>query len=270
MFGSLVIVFPAVHEGGALALCHDGKEWIFDPAKELFPSSQCSVGYIAFYSDVEHEVLPVKSGYRVTLTYNLFFAESPAIAMSRIPSPMESVFKETLSRVLADPLFLPEGGHLGFGLRHQYPIKDTLTHLAHSLKGSDAVIKKVCADLSLDMSFEIIYSDDDSDDDSDDSPTEIRVNHIVDLSRKGIVEDVISLLRKDYGGKPIVSNADQPQWLAEHHYTRVWWVTYLTKVLGVGSPYVYYGNEASLSVLYGHACLIVQVGKPGQRAKLTE
>jgi len=35
-----------------------------------------SISYAAFYGDVEHEVTEVKSGYRLTLTYNLYFGGS--------------------------------------------------------------------------------------------------------------------------------------------------------------------------------------------------
>ena len=35
MFGSLVVIFPAPHEGGALVLREDGREWTFDYAAEL-------------------------------------------------------------------------------------------------------------------------------------------------------------------------------------------------------------------------------------------
>ncbi|KAF8464795.1 hypothetical protein DFH94DRAFT_640019, partial [Russula ochroleuca] len=59
MFGSLVIVFPTPHEGGALLLRHRGQEWIFDSGKELAAKDEPSIGYAAFFSDIEHEVAPV-------------------------------------------------------------------------------------------------------------------------------------------------------------------------------------------------------------------
>ena len=73
MFGSLAIVFPIPHGGGALFLRHRGHEWIFDSGRELAAVREPSIGYVAFFSDVEHEVRHVKSGHRVTLTYNLYF-----------------------------------------------------------------------------------------------------------------------------------------------------------------------------------------------------
>jgi len=83
MFGSLVIVFPTPHEGGGLLFRHRGHEWIFDSGKELADAAerrQPSVAYVAFYSDIEHEVAPVISGYRVTLTFNLYIEVSGPVS----------------------------------------------------------------------------------------------------------------------------------------------------------------------------------------------
>ena len=71
MFGSLVIALPTVHSGGALHLRHGGKEVIHDPSSKFDQPPYDSVSWVAFYSDVEHEVAMVESGHRITLTYNL-------------------------------------------------------------------------------------------------------------------------------------------------------------------------------------------------------
>jgi hypothetical protein len=73
MFGCLVIVFPTSHEGGALVIRHRGQEWTFDSSAALSAAGPSSIACAAFFSDVEHEVLLVTSGHRVTLTYNLYF-----------------------------------------------------------------------------------------------------------------------------------------------------------------------------------------------------
>lgn len=83
MFGSLVVVLPTPHEGGSLLLRHDGQEWEFDPSRAIAEKTDQHFAYIAFYSDVEHEVSLVKSGYRVTLTYNLSFDEEAVIELSK-------------------------------------------------------------------------------------------------------------------------------------------------------------------------------------------
>ena len=92
MFGSLVLVFPTPHEGGELVLRHDSKDWTFDAAHILSGTAR-SVAYIAFFSDVEHEVLPVKSGHRVTLTYNLYYGPDPEdpVPEDTLPLPQPSL-----------------------------------------------------------------------------------------------------------------------------------------------------------------------------------
>ena len=68
MFGSLVIVYPTAHQGGELLLRHKGREWKFEANALTSLRSSPSLAYVAFYSDIEHEVLKVTDGSRVTLT----------------------------------------------------------------------------------------------------------------------------------------------------------------------------------------------------------
>ena len=87
MFGSLVIVFPSPLEGGALLLRHRGQEWTFDSRNELTEAEdQPSIGYVAFFSDIEHEVTPVTSGHRITLTYNLYSDDGGPVSPNDVVS----------------------------------------------------------------------------------------------------------------------------------------------------------------------------------------
>ena len=149
MFGSLVIVFPSPHEGGDLLLRYRGQEWTLDSGKTpAAAKDQTSIGYVAFFSDIEHEVTPVTSGHRITLTYNLYFDDggpvSPNDAVSehlispRLPNQVR--FRDDFAALLENPEFLADGGTLAFGLRHVYPIKNDLNHVYKILKGSDALV----------------------------------------------------------------------------------------------------------------------------------
>ncbi|KAF8636135.1 hypothetical protein AX17_003767 [Amanita inopinata Kibby_2008] len=155
MFGSLVIFYPTPHEGGALIMRKDGKEWMFDSAKELAEHNEPHVGYVALYSDVEHEVALVTSGYRVTVTYNLYFDESTSVV--DVPLSVDALdFRAALETLLDNPKFLPDGGNLGFGLEYQYPLpgpRGRLNKLEKRLKGSDAEIMDIIKELSLDVSL---------------------------------------------------------------------------------------------------------------------
>ena len=84
---------------------HNGQEVIFDSSKDAQ-----SIQWAAFYSDCEHEVLPVTSGYRVTLTYNLYYnnrggktIDSANLGPSSLP--LHQVFLEAL----ASERFMPKG-----------------------------------------------------------------------------------------------------------------------------------------------------------------
>lgn len=71
----------------------------------------------------------------------------------------EQLFRSTFEDLLNNPEFLPNGGALGFGLRHEYPIKDSLEHVYKLLKGSDAVILRTCTSLFLPARLHLLYSD---------------------------------------------------------------------------------------------------------------
>ncbi|KAF2870750.1 hypothetical protein BDV95DRAFT_607885 [Massariosphaeria phaeospora] len=64
MFGTLVVCLPCPHTGGDVRLQHHGRSTV------LQTSSRVS-SILWWYSDVHHEVLPIESGYRWVLTYNL-------------------------------------------------------------------------------------------------------------------------------------------------------------------------------------------------------
>lgn len=67
MFATLVVVLPSEHRGGELLVRHRGREVRLDLRRDE-PSE---VAFAAFYADCLHEVLPVVSGYRLALIYNL-------------------------------------------------------------------------------------------------------------------------------------------------------------------------------------------------------
>src|ERR1700689_4922160 len=179
MFASLVVVFPTAHAGGALKLRHGGNVWTVNPAMATAVDNTTGpvISYIAFYSDVEHEVTPVTSGHRVTLTWNLYLqpAVEPPDYSPSMPSPLvrpktsesELALKAAFTRILSDSDFLPEGGLLGFGLCQEYPLNPDvgLGNLIDCLKGSDAIIQSVCCQFSLKTSLRLIYQREDEDTD---------------------------------------------------------------------------------------------------------
>ena len=77
MVGTLVLSLPSAHTGGELVVEHGGESVVYRTSKE-------GLSFVAFYADCRHQVKPVKSGYRVTLTLNLL-ADSEAGARGAGP-----------------------------------------------------------------------------------------------------------------------------------------------------------------------------------------
>jgi len=116
MFGSLVVCLPTQFNGGELVLRHQGKEVKYDWSSSSSNPLHC-VHWAAFFSDIEHEVLPVTEGYRVTLTYNLYYGADLNQSMIDV---MSDPFYSTLYETLGDSKFMHNGGVLGFNTRYSY------------------------------------------------------------------------------------------------------------------------------------------------------
>jgi len=71
MFATLVVVLPSVSTGGELVIRHKGRE----VGLALHCDEPSEAVFAAFYADCPHEVLPVTSGCRLTLVYNLLRKE---------------------------------------------------------------------------------------------------------------------------------------------------------------------------------------------------
>ncbi|KAG6827091.1 hypothetical protein H0H87_005583, partial [Tephrocybe sp. NHM501043] len=272
MFGSLVVVFPTPHSGGALVLRHFGQEWTFDSAALTREQGEPSIMYIAFYSDVDHEVTVVESGYRVTLTYNLFF-ENKAKALKLPPSvlpvaPDDHIIRDALSAALSDPKFLSKGGYLGFGMSFKYPIwknisDNALREIEGSLKGSDAVIYRVCQQLNLKTSLNAVYNT---------GGLDILVNaYRLPYLYGTIDQEISSILCEDCNGHVIHEIGKKKRRSYYRRPTiRMAWVTPITNYSNFQADYIAYGNEASSECVYADLCIAAKVGPFGGRGTIEE
>ncbi|TCD66844.1 hypothetical protein EIP91_000798 [Steccherinum ochraceum] len=256
MFGSLVLVLPTVHEGGALILRENEDEWTFDSARTINEHITPTIGYVAFWSDVEHEVKPMVSGYRVTATYNLYYGSAPS-PKHEIVNPSLIAFKAAMETALADSTFLPEGGCLAFGLRRAYPLDKNQPDLQQlPLKGGDAVIKQACAQLSLDTTTNLIFHEKATY--TSDRPVNTYCELVPSLQNVQVYEDdgYGDVLQDRYRGKR--GGVD----------VRVYWVTDVTKYTSFRTHYQAYGNEPSVAYAYGWGCLLVEIGPRDARGTL--
>ncbi|KAK7976969.1 hypothetical protein PG988_004459 [Apiospora saccharicola] len=147
-FGSLVVALPTEFKGGQLRLVHQGKERRYldgEPDEGLYNSDRYDIRWVAFYSDCEHEVLPVTAGHRVTLTYQLYVSEhvggltQPHV----LDSATERLYRSAKDLFASRP-FLKDGGILGIHCAYQYHDRregtDYYERYPLTLKGIDAAI----------------------------------------------------------------------------------------------------------------------------------
>lgn len=64
MIGTIVVTLPSAYAGGELMI-GKGEDW------KAYRGSRDALSLVAFYADCQHEVLKLRSGYRITVTYNL-------------------------------------------------------------------------------------------------------------------------------------------------------------------------------------------------------
>lgn len=108
MVATLVIILPSPHIGGDLIVQHKQHEAHFE-SESLMPQA---IKYAAFYADCQHEVKPVKQGYRIALTYNLVLestsTNNPMTSKKHHNSRLIQALKDYFSNKLGnnDPISL--------------------------------------------------------------------------------------------------------------------------------------------------------------------
>ena len=138
MFATLIIVLPSIYTGGALLVRHRDREARLD----LSCPEPSQVAFAVFYADCVHEVLPITSGYRLALVYNL-----RRQGRGRLPEPpnydTEQARVTVLLRQWSAGKDAPDDDSpekLLYPLEHAY----TPAELAfETLKGADAAVAAV-------------------------------------------------------------------------------------------------------------------------------
>jgi 2OG-Fe(II) oxygenase superfamily len=128
MVATLVVVLPSDYEGGELIVRHDGQERTID--FQSGENSAFQIHFAAFYADCEHEVRPIRKGYRLALVYNLTLAKSK----KAITAPRVSEHIDRIAALIREWAKEESAGKLAITLDHQYTAGG-LT--ADSLKGAD-------------------------------------------------------------------------------------------------------------------------------------
>ena len=131
MVATLVVSLPSVHSGGELVVDDGGVE-------RTYRGSRDDLVLVAFFADRRHEVRPVRSGYRVTLTFNLMLT-GPAPTPDA--GPVEQAAHHLIEHFTSPATSRYGGRDLGeptrlvFLLDHEYSPKGLG---AQRFKGADA------------------------------------------------------------------------------------------------------------------------------------
>jgi predicted 2-oxoglutarate/Fe(II)-dependent dioxygenase YbiX len=140
MFATLVIVLPSVYAGGELLIRHREREVRLPLACE----DPSDAAFAAFYADCVHEVLPVTSGTRLTLIYNLVRTGNAAALML----PQYEDERAALAAMLSDWAAAVGAGRTDVPEKLVYPLEHAYSAAElgfNRLKNADAAAAKVLA-----------------------------------------------------------------------------------------------------------------------------
>ncbi|KDQ65043.1 hypothetical protein JAAARDRAFT_75422 [Jaapia argillacea MUCL 33604] len=177
-------------------------------------------------------------------------------------SSNEDAFKSAFVKLLQAREFLPAGGLLGFGLRHQYPInqedRNTLRNIKSYLKGSDALILRICNQLALASSVQAVYAEYANGEDL------VMMDQVPDLKAYQTYDTSVLDELRQMGGKVVRSDRRHGEGFG-YVDEEVKWVTDMTAINSFKSAYLAFGNESTIQHVYCDVCLIVHVGPTGNR-----
>eukprot|EP00877_Chromochloris_zofingiensis_P008575 jgi/Chrzof1/3971/Cz13g15150.t1 len=298
MFGSLVICLPQPHTGGALVVKHNGKEhtvnWGDKTDSEAVPAqpssspedkskgdskgsedsvkagsddSQTKVHWAAFYSDCEHEILPVESGYRITLTYNLYSSMlEQCLPLKHSLTPSSSPLYSALASAVCDPEVLETGGSLGFACMHAYPHtqEQFCGNIASMLKGADAVVYAVAKALDIPVSVKAVWDVKDYCDFARDQGDQDTLR----IGSPSVMKESYCMLG-DYGSWDEFDLAQLPGANVPIHWC---WHPEQQNKWAMNMVCAHYGNEPSVATFYSAAAIAVHIPGWGSdaRAKLVQ
>ncbi|KAF8531985.1 hypothetical protein JB92DRAFT_3104369 [Gautieria morchelliformis] len=273
--GTVVVALPIPFEGGDLRVSHEGKEVLFEWGTTCSTSLQgrMALPWAFLFSDVEHEVLPVKSGTRVTLAYDIFTSKETAPSCAPVMDGMSLPFYADLKAALNNKDFLPQGGKVAVALSHAYPIssQSLLETFASHLKGSDAALHRVLLVSGLTMELRGVHSPQDVWDEYKEYPNHDKFGPRGGTYHREIMFTSDSAKVKFYEGDDMWQDGDvellKSQYGARVEPDLIWARKPRPKAFSNSGYYVAYGNEASLGTLYAAAAFILHIPAIGQGAR---
>ncbi|KAG5926576.1 hypothetical protein E4U42_003141 [Claviceps africana] len=204
MFGTLVVCLPSAHQGGEVVVKHGGQ-------KKILKTSEAPQSYACWYSDVSHEVLPVTSGFRWVVTYNLALDSTAGPGPSADLQRSETkALRRTLARWLSEPKESRARKCLYHMLDHDYT---EASISLEALKTRDLaqvrVLKGISGELPVDIFFAILelkeFGNCEPEDDDPRFSSRKHYNYnYYPTAKKGVFHPLDDVFESEYGVKTLV------------------------------------------------------------------
>lgn len=151
MFATIVIVLPSLYAGGEVRVVHGSEEKILD----FSDSSQLNTAILAWYADVVHEVKPVTSGFRLSLSYNLIQTENVSVTLPPAGNTAVTYLRQVFAQ-WSEGVYDSPPNVICYKLEHRYS-QLNLSKGISCLKGVDAYkvvqIKQAALGFDIGMGF---------------------------------------------------------------------------------------------------------------------
>lgn len=241
-----------------MRIVHKGRERIY-LEQPKWSSYDNAIKWVAFYSDCEHEVLPVSSRHRVALTYHLYVStHTGGLTQPRLQLPDSKAYRVYCGakKILSSPMFMKCGGILGIHSSFQYPQTEEGTYYYEryplTLKGVDAAIFAVFRTLGLTVHIK---------------PFDWRVE-MADVStpRQTLLPSAATA-----GGGPVVNKEELERfgrggYVGDEIFNKANWLNEMPREMSAGAGYLagakptrWIGNEAEVEWDYYFLALFVVV-----------
>lgn len=122
VFATVIIVLPSAFTGGQIHVAYASSSEVIDVAS----SSLFGTSVLAWYKDVKHEYLPVDSGYRLALHYNLVHHAPPGVSLPKLPGMAKATHQlQNVLRNWKDGLYkAPIPSSIAYVLDHRYSVQE--------------------------------------------------------------------------------------------------------------------------------------------------
>jgi hypothetical protein len=121
MLGTLVVCLPSRFSNGAFVVKHHGVFQTYDWGLAIDRQAEPTrIHWAAFFGDVDHQIEPVWTGLRVTLTYLIRRGSDAEPGAVPDREAIDALVQQKLRVMLDDRRFLAKGGTLAFPCSHLY------------------------------------------------------------------------------------------------------------------------------------------------------